>query len=78
MSEIIRTAESEQAVPCPCGKGKIVHRKIRVFHPGSTWGTYDDEYTVDCDACKAKGCIIVYDRESRARFLVQKLMKIEI
>ena len=54
MSDTIRKTVSEQAIPCMCGKGKITHRKVEVFNLSSTWGSYDDEYIVDCTDCKEK------------------------
>ncbi len=78
MSDIIREPISERSISCMCGKGKIIHRKVEVFNLRSTWGTYDDEYIIDCVDCKAKGYIITFDTESHERFLMKKVMKIDI
>ena len=78
MSDTIRKTVSEQTIPCICGKGKIIHRKVEVFNSSSTWGTYDDEYIVNCTDCKENGYIITFDRESHERFLMKKVMKIDI
>jgi len=78
MNDTICETVSEQAISCLCGKGKIIHRKVKVVNLRSTWGMYDDEYIVDCADCKAEGCIITFDPESHERFLMKKIMKIDI
>ncbi len=78
MSDTIRETISEDSISCLCGKGKIIHRKVKVVNLISTWGTYDDEYILDCDDCKAEGYVIDYIPEYHGRFLVKKIMKIDI
>ena len=75
---MIRTPVSERSIPCPCGRGKIIKREVKVFETSSTWGTYQTEYTLDCDFCKNEGYIIDIDHESHKRFLLKKIMEIDI
>ena len=78
MNDTIRTPVSEHSIPCLCGKGKIIHRKIQVVNLRSTWGTYDDEYILDCDDCKVNGYVINYIPEYHGTFLLKKIMRIDI
>ena len=75
---IIRTLVSEKAISCPCGRGKIIKREIEVFETSSTWGTHDNEYILECGFCKEEGYIIDIDHESHKRFLLKKIMEIDI